>query len=343
MTMTPNGKHPLLDIIVPVYNTARYLDQCIQSVVSQTLTDWRLFLVDDGSTDRSPQICDEWAAREPRITVIHKANSGQGDSRNVALERSTAEFVGFVDSDDWIEPDMYATLVESARRNNADIALCCHFNDTTRENRVNDAVGIGTADGSTIVIEGGEVQRLIIHDRIQSYIWQMVFRRECLGYRMPNHVCFEDYAVLPHWFSNARRVAYTPRPLYHYRIRKSSAIHDNSTEKTFAFFKAEQHRYEFYRDTAMRDESARQMIVRCIHVAKHITRMRIPRSVVKGYLRRIKQQLAEISPAYATSLSSKDRLLYRMLLHHTAMFITYQKTEKVVMSYKRAKNRKAYE
>ena len=341
MNMTQNEKHPQLDIIVPVYNTARYLDQCIQSIVSQTFTDWRLFLVDDGSTDKSPQICDEWAKRDPRITVIHKPNSGQGDSRNVALERSTAEFVGFVDSDDWIEPDMYATLIDSIRRNNADIALCRHFSDTKKGSRANDAVGIDT--GSTVVIEGDDVQRLIINDRIESYIWQMLFRRECLAYRMPNHVCFEDYAVLPHWFKDASRVAYTPRPLYHYRIRRSSAIHNNSPEKTFAFFKVEQQRFEFYKDTAMRDESARQMVVRGIHVAKHITRMKIPRSVIKGYLKQIKRQLGAISSTYTRQLSPKERLLYRLLLHHTPMFIAYQKTEKVVMAYKRSKKGKFYE
>lgn len=322
-----------LDIIIPVYNTEQYLDRCIQSVVNQTFTGWRLLLVDDGSTDRSPQICDEWAARDRRIRVTHKTNSGQADSRNVALRQSTAELVGFVDSDDWIEPDMYATLIANIRHGNADIAICSHFTDTPQWSRAKKPrVDTG---GETVVIGRDEAQRLVIRDRIQSYIWQMVFRRECLDYSMPDHHCFEDYAVLPHWFGNARRVAITTQPLYHYRMRKGSAVHEKTPEKEFAFFEAEQHRLEFFRDTAMRDDSARQMTIRCIRVAKYITRMKLPHSVINGYLKRIKQQLAAIDPAFSRQLSTKDRLLYCLLLHHTPLFIAYQKTEKTIMINKR--------
>ena len=332
--MTPNETNPQLDIIMPVYNTAQYLDKCIRSVVAQTFTDWRLLLVDDGSTDRSPQICDAWAERDRRISVIHKPNTGQADSRNVALRMSTATLVGFIDSDDWIEPDMYATLVDTIRSNNADIAVCSHFNDTRQWSRAKKAA-VDNGSGKAEVIDGGEAQRLVIRDRIQSYIWQMVFRRECTAYNMPGHICFEDYAVLPHWFCAARRVAIIPRPLYHYRMRKSSAVHEKTPEKEFAFFEAERHRFEFYRDTAMHDESARQMVVRCIRVAKYIARMSVPRGVVNGYMERIKPLLASINPAFSRQLSAKDRLLYRLLLNHTPLFIAYQKTERVVMVNKR--------
>lgn len=339
--MTPNNTHPLLDIIIPVYNTAQYLEQCIQSVIAQTFTNWHMLLVDDGSTDNSPQICDKWAERDPRITVIHKANTGQADSRNVALERSTAELIGFVDSDDWIEPDMYATLINAMRGNNADIALCSHFKDNMSESQAKSIVGVG--NGNSAVIEGDNIQRLIIRDRIQSYIWQMVFRRECLAYRMPNHICFEDYAVLPHWFENARRVVCIQRPLYHYRMRKSSAVHEKSPEKEYAFFEAEKQRFEFYRNTPMRDESTRQMVVRCLRVAKYITRMNIQRHAINTYLHSIRQQLANISTSFSRQLNPKDRLLYWLLTHHTRLFIAYQKTEKAVMVNKRSNNKRLYD
>ena len=110
-TMTQTTK-PTLDIILPVYNTERYLDQCIESIVNQKFNDWHLIIMDDGSTDSSPEICDHWAQRDKRITVVHKQNSGQADSRNIAIEMCTAEFVGFVDSDDWIEPDMYSFMLD---------------------------------------------------------------------------------------------------------------------------------------------------------------------------------------------------------------------------------------
>ena len=89
----PNTHTLILDIILPVYNTERYLDQCIQSIVDQELKDWHLIIIDDGSTDASPKICDSWANSDKRITVVHKPNSGQADSRNVAIDMCTAEYV----------------------------------------------------------------------------------------------------------------------------------------------------------------------------------------------------------------------------------------------------------
>ena len=92
--MTQKADTARLDIIMPVYNTADYLDQCLQSIVGQTLTDWHLIIVDDGSTDGSPQICDRWAEKDSRITVVHKENTGQADSRNIALDMCRAPYVG---------------------------------------------------------------------------------------------------------------------------------------------------------------------------------------------------------------------------------------------------------
>ena len=109
--MTQKSDTARLDIIMPVYNTADYLDQCLQSIADQTLTDWHLIIVDDGSTDGSLQICDRWAEKDSRITVVHKENTGQADSRNIALDMCRAPYVGFADSDDWLEPDMFEFLV----------------------------------------------------------------------------------------------------------------------------------------------------------------------------------------------------------------------------------------
>ena len=96
----------LISIITPVYNVEQYLRQCIESIIMQDFQDWELILVDDGSTDKSGVICDEYALKEERIRVLHKENSGQADSRNVALQLAKADLIGFVDSDDWIESDM---------------------------------------------------------------------------------------------------------------------------------------------------------------------------------------------------------------------------------------------
>lgn len=113
-----------ISIIVPVYNGEKFLRKCIDSIQNQTLTNWQLLLIDDGSTDGSPQICDEYAARDDRIQVIHKRNGGVSAARNDGLELAQGKYIGFVDADDWILPDMYRKLVNQAEQNYADIVMC---------------------------------------------------------------------------------------------------------------------------------------------------------------------------------------------------------------------------
>ena len=112
--------HPSVSIIVPVYGVEKYLDRCVESLVKQTLTDIEIILVDDGSPDNCPRMCDDWAHRDSRIKVIHKPNAGQGFARNSGIEIATGEYIAFVDSDDYVEPDTYATLYAEASNNGYD-------------------------------------------------------------------------------------------------------------------------------------------------------------------------------------------------------------------------------
>lgn len=327
-----NTENPLLDIIVPVYNTEMYLDQCIESIVKQEFRNWHLILIDDGSTDHSPEICDRWAKADPRISVIHKQNSGQADSRNVAIDMCKAEFIGFVDSDDWIEPDMYSFLIEAMEQHDADIAVCQHFTDFTDR-------CVCRNNGSQLrVLDHTTVHQLIIRDRIQSYIWQMVFRRKCLSEHMPENICYEDYAVLPKWFDNVKKVLHSQRPLYHYRMRISSVVHTITPEQEYAFLQAEQQRYRFYKDTPFGKAANRQMTVRCIRVAKYIARMNVARDTITAYLLRIQQQLNSIDKRSTRLLSRKERMQRFLLMHSPALFIAYQKVEKKIMINKRTKH-----
>lgn len=121
-----------LSIIVPVYNVEQYLSVCIDSILNQTFQDFELILVNDGSTDNSAQICDKYSSEDNRIIVVHKSNEGLVNARKSGLAIATGRFIGNVDSDDWIEPDMYSLLVDSALKNDADIViggLISHFSN----------------------------------------------------------------------------------------------------------------------------------------------------------------------------------------------------------------------
>lgn len=115
---------PLLSVIVPVYKVEPYLDQCVESILNQTHPDLEVILVDDGSPDRSGAMCDDWARRDSRVRVIHKENGGVCSARNAGLDAARGEYIAFVDSDDWLEPDMYAAMLEQARLHGCDVVLC---------------------------------------------------------------------------------------------------------------------------------------------------------------------------------------------------------------------------
>lgn len=114
----------LVTVIIPVYNVEDYLKNCIESALSQTYKNLEVFLIDDGSTDNCPKICDEFASKDSRVIAIHKKNEGQGVARNVALDKCKGKYIAFVDSDDLIKPNMIESMVGAIERNNSDIALC---------------------------------------------------------------------------------------------------------------------------------------------------------------------------------------------------------------------------
>lgn len=114
---------PLLSVIVPMYNVEKFLPECVESIRNQTLHDIEIILVDDGSPDRCGEMAEKYAGQDSRVRVVHRANGGLGPARNSGMEVACGEYIGFVDSDDWIEPDMYERLYEAAKANDADVAF----------------------------------------------------------------------------------------------------------------------------------------------------------------------------------------------------------------------------
>lgn len=115
---------PELSIIVPVYKVEPYLPKCIDSILAQTFRDFELILIDDGSPDRCGEICDEYAAKDARIVVIHQENRGVSAARNAGMDIARGEYIGFVDSDDWIEPEMYETMINVSKKKGVDVVIC---------------------------------------------------------------------------------------------------------------------------------------------------------------------------------------------------------------------------
>lgn len=231
---------PLISIITPVYNVEVFLPQCLDSIISQTLQEWELILIDDGSTDQSGAICDRYATLDSRIKVVHKANTGQADSRNLGISMAKACLIGFVDSDDWIEKDMYETLYRLITENQADISMCGFYLDYL------DGAESDSKENGVEVFEGHEPLALIKEDRkIKSYLWDKLFRKEMITVPLPVSFYYEDYATLLKWFSNVTKLVYIGMPKYHYRQRRGSTCNDLDPQKRYHFFLAEMERCNY--------------------------------------------------------------------------------------------------
>ena len=205
-----------LSVIVPVYRAEETLRQCADSILAQSLGDLELILVDDGSPDGSGKIADDYAARYPeRVRALHIDNGGQGRARNFALALAKGEWLGFVDSDDWIEPDMYESLIAAAEREGTDIAMCdllrC-YDDGRREHQS------GRPADRPLAVAGSCCDK--------------VFRRRLVeDLRFPEGLWYEDFAYSALALARVSAIAYVPRPLYCYRIGHPSTMHNQNAAK----------------------------------------------------------------------------------------------------------------
>ena len=211
----------LLSIIIPVYNVEKYLDRCIKSVLNQTYNNLEIILVDDGSTDKSPEICDKYAKNDTRIKVIHKKNGGVSEARNCGIEIAKGTYLGFVDSDDFIKENMYEFLMSALKRTNSDIATCgrfiCDEKITYRKYVSKKEVVLDAKNALQELLNGG-----IINEA--SY--DKIYKKELFdNIRFPVGETNEDIVTIPFVIEKANKVVCTGVPLYYYCMNPTSITH----------------------------------------------------------------------------------------------------------------------
>lgn len=206
-----------ISVIIPVYNVAPYLRQCLDSVVGQTYGNLEIIVVDDGSTDGGGAICDSYAKKDGRITVIHQDNKGLSAARNTAMERMTGDLVGFVDSDDYLEPDFYEALERKIAETQADIVVTS-FYVVYQDGRYPQKKYTGA--GSYSGMEGLAVME---KKGLGHNVWNKLYRRSLWdGVRFPEGRVYEDVQTTWKTLLRARKVVCINERKYNYRVRKSS-------------------------------------------------------------------------------------------------------------------------
>jgi glycosyltransferase involved in cell wall biosynthesis len=222
--------NPKISVIVPVYNTEQYLHKCIESILSQSFTDFEVLLINDGSTDKSGELCDEYANKDTRIRVFHKENRGVSSARNTGLDNAKGEFSIHIDSDDWIEEYMLEKLYKHIINNNSAMVICDYYyhfpNSQLPLLHIQQPTSLLSEDIICDILRenlhGSNCNKLVKH---------FLYKEHNISF--PENInYFEDMFVTIKLLLNIQKISYLPEALYHYRYNGKSISH-NLTKSLF--------------------------------------------------------------------------------------------------------------
>ena len=213
-----------LSIIVPIYNVEEYLPKCIESILKQSYRDFELILVDDGSPDNSPAICDEYAKKDDRIIVIHKPNGGVSSARNAGLDRATGKYLGFVDPDDYIEEKMYELMIKELESKQANLAICGY--DYVNENYIIERP-YNVRENEQLTQKQFMSMEFDMPPTVRHVLMNKLFLAETFNeIRFPEGLhSAEDVYVLNEYSKRVTRAVFVHQPLYKNLVRNGSATH----------------------------------------------------------------------------------------------------------------------
>lgn len=234
---------PKISIIIPVYNCEKYIEKCIDSVICQSFKDLEIILVDDGSSDRSGEICDEYLKKDERINVIHKMNGGLSSARNAGINIAKGRYIGFVDGDDYIEKDMYELLYKNICEFDADISMCGVYD------KYNGIVCENKNVMDRCVLDNITAFRITLESKFMSVsAVNKIYKREIFNkFKYPEGKIYEDAFLTPIIIFNSKKIVYDPSPKYYYVHRKNSITTNNFKNSDLFIIEAYEKHLKFVR------------------------------------------------------------------------------------------------
>lgn len=320
-------KQELISVIIPVYNVEEYLRECVDSVLKQTYEAFEIILVDDGSTDTSGDICDEYAEKEERVLVIHQKNQGLSGARNAGFASANGKYVYFLDSDDWILPETLDELVDKAEKEDAEVVFfdANSFADSSEEFRVEQRYlrkyAYETEEGYQVL------ERLQKHQEYHSAVPLLFLKKEFLrdcGIRFESGILYEDMLYTYEVYCKAKCVAHIQKAFYQRRYRSNSIMTSGKNQKHYVSAKKV---YEKVRDVSeqigkIKDDTARKYVVRCAFNALNMYR-KLSNAEQKEHRESYLELKREIRNAHAYD----DKALY-MRCYGTFPWFIYKLYEK---------------
>lgn len=229
----------MISIIIPIYKVEQYLDECVTSIINQTYKDLEIILVDDGSPDNCPQMCDKWAKKDARIKVVHKKNGGLSSARNAGLKVATGEYIGFVDSDDYVDETMYEDLIQVMMQNEKTMVVSSPIIRNT--DGVFTPYKVGTyeyKDGDTMSFS--EYMKLFLGMNMDATVWNKLYKREFIQTMFREGRNNEDYLFMynnvKNLYDSDKLLAVSAHAHYYYRDNAQSICHQAATSVNRLFF-----------------------------------------------------------------------------------------------------------
>lgn len=232
-------EQPLISVIVPVYNVEKYLKKCVDSITSQTYKNLEIFLVDDGSTDSSGQICNEFEKNDARIKVIHKKNGGLSDARNAGLDRAKGQYYAFIDSDDYIQDNTIEIMLNAIKKNKSEIAVC----NMIRFLEEGETVQFYCPTDHEVLYQGNQRYKTLNQPSVCNKLFEAKLFE---GIRFPKGKYYEDTFVYHEVLYRANNIVLTGTDSYWYLSREDSIVgQPQYTERYFDFIEAVYKRADF--------------------------------------------------------------------------------------------------
>ena len=262
----------MISVIVPVYNVEKHLEKCIKSILNQTYKDFEIILIDDGSTDKSSQICDEFAIKYNKIKVLHQQNRGQGSARNAGLEIAKGDYIAFIDSDDFIHPDYLRLLFQASTETDADISIC---NYLLFEN--DEIVSFENEEIKTITEFNN--YNVFLPDIVFNYrqqvmlevVWNKLYKRKLFNeIRFPEVKIHEDTGIYYKLLFSSKKIVFIENTLYFYYKNQKGTMASGFSEKKFACINFYLEEIDFFKKVSEKDKKynniVKQSSLRCAKV-----------------------------------------------------------------------------
>ena len=321
---------PLISVIVPIYKVEEYLVKCVNSIINQTYANLEIILVDDGSPDRCGELCDDLCKTDHRIKVIHKKNGGLSSARNAGINIARGEYLGFVDSDDYIEPFMYEKLLYAILNNNCSLSVC--------------SVNYVFEDGRVITKVSNENDR--VFDFYQAILemnqyrlfdmgaWSKLYAKELFDdLRFPEGKLSEDFYIMYKIFDRAQRISYVAAPCYNYLQRKNSISRNVNINHDFEDAAKEQMEYldEKYPEMAVIGHTAHASSALTVYDFYLKNGVACPKEKIEYFMGIVKKNTDYIAKAAHLSKSKKIqfKLFCTNLFVYNVVFLLYRKVKRV--------------